>query len=138
MSVTGSCLCRGVRYEVTQPFRRANHCHCSRCRKHSGSFGLSQARVARDGFRILEGEELLTVYEPAPGAARKVFCSRCGSSLFGGHWPDGDEVSVRLGAIDGDPGIRPQYHSFVGGKADWDVIADDLPRYDGAAPPTIS
>ena len=138
MTVTGSCLCRGVRYEVTKPFRRANHCHCSRCRKHSGSFGLSQGRVPKDGFRIVDGEELLTVYEPAPGAALKVFCSRCGSSLFGGHWPEGDEVSVRLGTIDGDPGIKPQYHSRVEGRPKWDAITDDLPRYDGGAPPTIS
>ena len=134
MTVTGACLCGGVRFELTQPFRRANHCHCSRCRKHSGSFGLSQGRVPRDGFRLLAGEELLTVYEPAPGAAVKVFCSRCGSSLFGGHWPEGDEVSVRLGALEGDPGVRPQYHSHVGSKAAWDVIADDLPQYEGSPP----
>lgn len=138
MSLTGSCLCRGVRYEITEPFLRANHCHCSRCRKHSGSFGLSQGRVPKDGFRVVAGQELLTVYEPVPGAARKVFCSNCGSSLLGGFWPEGDEVSVRLGSLDGDPGIKPQYHSFVADRPAWDAITDDLPRYDGAAPPTIS
>jgi len=47
----------------------------------------------------------------------KAFCSTCGSSLFGGTWPDGPEVSIRLGTVDGDPGIRPQYHTFVGSKA---------------------
>jgi hypothetical protein len=131
----GSCLCGGVRFEVTRPFRRANHCHCSLCRKHSGTFGLTQGRVARDGFRLIAGEELLRVFRPVGGTAMKVFCSVCGSSLFGGTWPEGDEVSIRFGSLDGDPGIRPQYHSFVGARAPWDELPDDgLPRYEESPP----
>ena len=57
----GSCHCGAVRFEVELPFRRANHCHCSFCRKHSGAFGLTQGRVPRKQFRLLEGEELLRV-----------------------------------------------------------------------------
>jgi hypothetical protein len=132
--LTGSCLCGGVRFEVTLPFRRANYCHCSRCRKHSGSNALAQGRVRREGFRLTAGEELVGVYRPAGGAA-KAFCGVCGSSLFGGTWPEGPEVSIRLGTLDGDPGIRPQYRSFVGSKAEWDDLpADGLPRYPGAKP----
>jgi hypothetical protein len=130
----GSCLCGGVTFVVTAPFRRANHCHCSRCRKHSGTFGETQGRVPREGFRLLTGGDLVRVYRPDGGAA-KAFCSACGSSLFGGAWPDGEEVSIRLGALDGDPGIRPQYHSFCASRAIWDVLPDDgLPRYDGPNP----
>jgi hypothetical protein len=133
--VTGSCLCGGVRFEVSLPFRRASHCHCSRCRKHSGTAMLTQGRVPREGFRLLAGEELLRVYRPEGGGAAKVFCSACGSSLFGGTWPEGPEVSVRLGALDADPGIRPQYRSFVADKAVWDELPDDgLPRHEGASP----
>lgn len=129
-TIPGSCLCGGVRFEVTLPFRRANHCHCSRCRKHSGTFGETQGRVARERFRLLAGQELIRVWHPEDGGAAKAFCSVCGSSLFGGDWPDGDEVSVRLGSLDGDPGIRPQYHSFVDSRAPWDELPDDgLPRY---------
>jgi hypothetical protein len=74
-------------------------------------------------------------YEPVDGSAVKAFCSVCGSSLFGGTWPDGPEVSVRLGSLDGDPGICPQYHSWVGSKAPWDVVpADGLPRFPEAPP----
>jgi hypothetical protein len=88
--------------------------------------------VARERFRLLTGEELLRVYSPAEGAAVKVFCTVCGSSLFGGDWPEGDEVSIRFGALDGDPEIRPQYHSFVDFRADWDELPEDgLPRYPG-------
>jgi hypothetical protein len=129
----GSCLCGGVRFEVRAPFRRANHCHCSRCRKHSGTFGLTQGRVPREGFELLVGEELLRVWRPPDGGAVKAFCSVCGSSLFGGTWPDGPEVSIRLGAFDGDPGIRPQYHSFTESRAPWDELADDgLPHFPAA------
>jgi hypothetical protein len=131
----GGCLCGGVRFELTAPFRRANHCHCSRCRRHSGTFGLTQGRVPREGIRLLSGEELIRVFRPPEGGAVKAFCSVCGSSLFGGTWPDGPEVSIRLGSLDGDPGIRPEYHSFVGSRAAWDVVPDDgLPRFDGANP----
>jgi hypothetical protein len=132
--LTGSCLCGGVRFELTGPFRRANHCHCSRCRKHSGTFGLTQGRVPREGFRLVSGDELIRVYRP-PGGMSKAFCSVCGSSLFGGTWPDGPEVSVRFGALDGDPGIRPQYHVHTGSAAQWDEIPEDgLPRHRGPAP----
>jgi hypothetical protein len=133
--VYGGCLCGGVRFRITRPFRRASHCHCSLCRKHSGTFGLTQGRVARDGFELLQGGDLVRVFRPDGGGAVKAFCSVCGSSLFGGTWPEGPEVSVRLGSLDGDPGIRPQYHSFVGSKAAWDELPDDgLERYEGAAP----
>ena len=135
LPLTGGCLCGGVRYELTEPFRRANHCHCSLCRRHSGTFGLSQGRVPRDGFRLLNGAELVQVYRPPEGTAVKAFCSVCGSSLFGGTWPEGPEVSVRLGSLDGDPGIRPQYHSFTGSRAPWDRLpADGLPRYTDSPP----
>ena len=130
----GSCLCGEVRFEITVPFRRANYCHCSRCRKHSGSSALAQGRVPREGFRLLAGAEEIEVFRPAGGMA-KAFCRICGSSLFGGTWPEGPEVSIRLGSLDDDPGIRPQYHSFVESKAPWEQICDDgLPQFPDRSP----
>src|SRR3954453_20975082 len=99
----GGCACGGVRFEVAAPFLRWTNCHCSLCRRHSGTFGSMTLRAARDSFRLLAGEELLTVWEPGPDNVRKVFCSRCGSSLFGGQWPEGDELSIRAGSLDDDP-----------------------------------
>lgn len=134
--VHGSCLCGGVRYVITAPFRRANLCHCSRCRKHSGAAASAQGRVPAEGFALLAGADLLTVYRPPGGGMAKVFCRVCGSSLFGGSWPDGDEVSVRLGGLDGDPGIAVQFHSFAGDPAPWEpACADGLPRFDGPPQP---
>lgn len=137
-TVAGGCLCGAVRFEVDPPFVRAGHCHCSRCRKHSGTFGLTQARVARERFRLLHGAERIRVYGKGEGAV-KAFCVDCGSSLFGGTWPDGPQVSIRMGAFDGDPGIRPQFHTYVGSRAPWDEITDALPRHEEAwVPPAPS
>lgn len=131
--ITGGCLCGAVRYEVRGPFLRAGHCHCSRCRRHSGSAVCTQGRVRRVDFRLVSGSDLVRSYRPDGGSV-KAFCTVCGSSLFGGAWPDGPEVSIRLGSVDGDPGIRPQFHTFVGSRAPWDEILDDLPQYEGALP----
>jgi hypothetical protein len=132
--VEGGCLCGGVRYRITGPFRRAGQCHCSRCRKHSGSAASFQGRVARGDFELLSGDELLRTWRPPGGGAAKVFCSVCGSSLFGGTWPDGAEVSVRLGGLDADPGIRPQCHTFTGSRAPWYEIRDGLPQHEEGLP----
>ena len=88
----------------------------------------TQARVLPEQFCLLQGKELIKVYGKGEGAV-KAFCSNCGSSLFGGDWPDGPQVSIRMGAFDDDPGIRPQFHTFVDDRAPWDTITDDLPQY---------
>ena len=129
--ITGGCLCSGVRYEVRGPFLRASYCHCSRCRRHSGAAASAQGRVRRSDFSLVSGADLIRVFRPEGGSV-KAFCVACGSSLFGGTWPEGPEVSIRLGTVDGDPGIRPQFHTYVGSKAVWADILDDLPQHVGA------
>jgi len=90
--------------------------------------------VPRSQFRLISGEQSIRAFRPEGGKA-KVFCAECGSSLFGGDWPEREEISVRLGSLDGDPEIRPQYHTFVACCAPWDELPDDgLPRYDGLNP----
>lgn len=133
--VHGSCLCGGVRYAVTGPFLRANFCHCSRCRKHTGAAASTQGRVAIEDFRLISGAELIRTFTPDKGMV-KAFCSACGSSLFGGSWPDGPEVSIRLGTLDDDPGIRPSFHNFAADAPAWLPVPDDdgLERYAAAKP----
>ena len=128
--IAGGCLCGEVRYEVDPPFLRAGHCHCARCRKHSGAAVCTQARVLQEQFRLISGAEFIRVYGKGLGAI-KAFCKNCGSSLFGGEWPDGPQVSIRMGSLDDDPGIRPQFHTFVDSMAPWDEIHDDLPQFAG-------
>lgn len=127
--VTGRCNCGAVRFEITGPFLRAGHCHCSLCRRHSGAAISTQGRVRREDFHLLSGADSIRSWTPPAGGSVKAFCVHCGSSLFGGTWPEGDEVSIRFGVLDGDPGIRPQFHTFVGSKAPWDEITDSLPQH---------
>jgi hypothetical protein len=133
--VRGGCLCGGVRYEVTGPFLRANFCHCSRCRKHTGAAASAQGRVPREAFRLVSGAALIRVYAPPGQGMVKAFCTTCGSSLFGGSWPEGREVSIRLGTLDDDPGIRPRFHNYTADAPAWLPVPDDgLERHAAAKP----
>lgn len=126
--IKGGCLCGDVRFEIKPPFIRANHCHCSRCRKHSGTAVCTQAIVLSHQFKLTKGARLIRTYGQGEGAV-KAFCTKCGSSLFGGTWPEGSQVSIRMGVFDADPGIRPQFHTFVNSRAPWDIMTDNLPQY---------
>ena len=132
--MTGGCLCGGVRFEVTEPLVSASWCHCTRCRRRTGSSASPNARVAPGSLRIVSGEELVRCYQPPDGFA-KCFCAECGSHLWSRSPDDPDVISIRLGAFDDDPGIRPTWRQFVAYAAPWDTIPDDgLPRYDEGRP----
>lgn len=134
LPLTGGCLCGAVRFEVTEPLVSAGYCHCRRCQRRTGTAASIQARVAPGSLRIVQGEELLSAYEPPDGFA-KLFCSSCGSSLFSRHPERPEVMSVRLGAFDGDPGVRPSYRQFVAYAAPWEPIPDDgIDRFPEARP----
>jgi len=127
--LTGGCMCGGVRFELTEPPAYAGYCHCKRCQRRTGTAASLSARVVPGSLRILQGEELIAAYEP-PDGFHKVFCSRCGSALWSRHPEDPEILSVRLGAFDEDPGIRPSYRQYVAYAASWEPIPDDgLPRF---------
>ena len=139
MTVTGSCLCGAVRYELTQDPLWAHYCHCSRCRKTRGSAFAANLFVPLDGFRFVAGADQLQSYKP-PDAERftNVFCRRCGSSL---PWPNESRgvMVVPMGGLDEDPGTTARGNIFVDSKAPWFTIADDLPQSSegpGSAPAT--
>jgi hypothetical protein len=126
----GSCQCGGVRFEVTGPFLSASFCHCATCKKISGGAGTANGRARTEDITVLEGRELIETYQPDEGSA-KSFCRVCGSNLFGGGWPEREQVSVRLSSIDTGLEQKPESHIFVRSVADWETIPDDgLPRYE--------
>jgi hypothetical protein len=128
LPLTGGCLCGAVRFEVSEPLELAGYCHCTRCQRRSGTAASASAPVRREALRILSGEELVGCWQPPDGSA-KCFCSRCGAHLWARMQEDGPHF-VRLGAFDGDPGVRPSYHQFVAYAAAWEPIPDDgLPRF---------
>jgi hypothetical protein len=132
--LTGTCLCGGVRFEVTEPFERVSACHCESCKKLSGGGGTVSGRVPTSAIRILAGEDLVRTYQPSEGSA-KTFCSTCGSNLFGGGWPDSEHSSVRLSTLDEPFEGTVGSHIFVRSLAPWEVLPDDgAERYEIRAP----
>ena len=117
--MTGRCLCGGIRFEVDADTDRLRFCHCTSCKKLSGSGGTANVRVRSDDIRILEGRDLLTTYQPSEGSA-KTFCSRCGSNMFGGGWPDSELCSVRFTTFDEQPKPSETQHVFVESVAPWE------------------
>ena len=129
----GSCGCGAISFEVRAPFELARYCHCHRCQKRTGTSSSANARVARDAVAILSGEDKIRSWAPE-GGAPKHYCADCGGHVFSGPL-DGENIVIRLGTIDGDPGIRPEYRQWVSSAASWEDIPDDgLPRYAEAGP----
>jgi hypothetical protein len=134
--IRGSCLCGGVRFEIRRAVGPLELCHCSRCRKVSGSAFMAGLGVEAEDFRFLAGRELVTSYEApireAPPAYATSFCRRCGSPVPdpppGATW-----FEIPAGALDDDPGVRPDRHIFVECKSAWFEIADALPQLDKKA-----
>lgn len=132
--LTGRCLCGQVRFEVTKPLQFAGYCHCTRCQRRTGTAAAVSARIAPGSLRILSGEALVKPYRPPDGFV-KVFCSHCGGALWSQSPKDPQIVSVRMGAFDTDPGVRPSYRQFVAYAARWEPIPEDgLPRHPEARP----
>jgi hypothetical protein len=129
MIVNGSCLCGGIRYEVdSEGFGRAVNCHCSMCRKATGAAFRTRAAVRAAAFRWVRGEDLVTRYESSPGETR-TFCRICGATLPTFFRDSSSDIGLPLGTLDNDPGIEPSAHVFVGSKAPWFDITDELPRF---------
>jgi hypothetical protein len=129
LPLTGGCLCGGVRFRVDAPLVVATYCHCTRCQRRTGTAASAQARIQPGSLTVTQGEELIRTYAP-PDGFPKLFCGACGSALWSRSPDDPGIMSVRLGAFDGDPGIRPSLRQFVAYAASWEDIPDDgLPRY---------
>ena len=125
-ALRGKCLCGEIEYEVADEFVYAQNCHCSQCRRATGSAFKPFAGIERSKLRLTKGASRLTTFgEVETHDAR---CSGCGSLLYSvvreGHY-----VHVTLGTLVDAPTIRPTAHIFVGSKALWFTITDDLPQH---------
>jgi hypothetical protein len=128
--LTGSCLCGAVRFAVHGKLGPVAHCHCRSCRKAQGGAFASNAPVRRRYFELVAGTGAVAEFESSPGKKR-CFCRTCGSPLWSRRDVDPETLRLRLGTLDGDPGRRPLAHVFVGEKALWFEITDELPRSEG-------
>ena len=127
--ISGSCQCGGVRYTVDSEFSDVTNCHCTMCQKIHGAAYGTYGEVRRDRMRWTEGNDLLRVYSSSKGVERR-FCGLCGSTLHFQFDLEPDNCYVTLGSVDGDPGVAPKSHIFVGSRAPWHEITDDLPQHD--------
>jgi hypothetical protein len=123
--LVGECQCGTVRYRVADAFRYAANCHCSRCRAATGSAFKAFAGIERAKLEITEGANALLVFGDED--LNDTRCSACGSLLFS-VVREGEYVHVALGSLVDAPSIRPTEHIFVGSKAPWFEITDDLPQ----------
>lgn len=131
--IHGSCLCGGIRFEFIKPAGPFELCHCSRCRKVTGSAFFSGLYVRVEDFHLVDGQELITTYEATilrePPAYRVSFCSRCGSPVPNPA-ADTELVEIPAGLLDDDPEMKPDKHIFVELKSPWFEVTDHLPQYD--------
>jgi hypothetical protein len=122
----GECYCRAVAYDVADAFEYALNCHCSDCRRATGSAFKPFAGIATNQFSIVRGQERLARYGDEVG--HNAHCTLCGSLLYS-RVRDGAYVHVTLGTLNDTPSIRPTAHIFVGSKAPWHTISDGLPQF---------
>ena len=133
-TLKGSCLCGALKFVVTGEPTRFYHCHCSRCRKFTGSAHASNILINPEFFEWLDGEDQVGRFEhPEAKHFATCFCKRCGSSL---PWlgKSGATIVIPAGTLDDDPGVRTAAHIFVASKAPWVEIGDDCPQFDEYPP----
>jgi hypothetical protein len=124
--LSGRCLCGAVHYRVADAFRYALNCHCSNCRRATGSAFKPFAGIEREKFSLVANGDALLIY--GDDAAHDARCRTCGSLLYS-LVREGTFVHVTLGTLDDAPSLTPTAHIFVGSKAQWDTISDALPQH---------
>ena len=140
LPIRGSCLCGSVKFMIDGPFGPVGQCHCSKCRKVSGTDGNAVFYTSAKSFHWLVGEDAIKVFELADSNGwRSSFCETCGSPV-----PHTDNSAkmyfVPAGLLDDDPEFRGfAAHIHVESKAPWVRITDDAPQYsEGFGSPAVS
>lgn len=129
----GSCLCGAIKIELSGSIEDIIHCHCSLCRKNSGTAYATNGFINTSELNITDPQNKLGTYEFKPGKNRH-FCTVCASPIFSSNADNPSKLRIRLGIIDSDITERPLSHNFVSSKANWDNLDADIPRYNGFEP----
>ena len=129
----GKCLCGEVQVKINGEISDIIHCHCSLCRKNSGTAFATNGFINSAEFEIIAGKEKLTTFSFKPGRNRH-FCTNCGSPVYSSNDQDPARFRIRLGILDSEITERPISHNFVSSKANWEELDAQLPRYDAFEP----
>lgn len=129
----GKCLCGNVEVEIKGEIGEIIHCHCSLCRKNSGTAYATNGFINSADFEVIKGKDSLSTFSFKPGKNRH-FCTHCGSPVYSSNDEDLSRYRIRLGIIDSDITERPISHNFVSSKANWEDLDVKLPRYNSFEP----
>ncbi|WP_462159732.1 GFA family protein [Pseudoalteromonas sp. GB56] len=129
----GSCLCGSITYTFVGDVSDIIHCHCSLCRKATGSAYATNGFIDASALTINDKDNTLTFYESSQGK-KKYFCRCCGAPIYSANDNAPSRYRLRLGSLDSDIEQRPISHNFVTSKANWEDLDAKLPRYEGHEP----
>jgi hypothetical protein len=129
----GSCLCGAIKVEIIGPMSDIIHCHCSLCRKNSGTAFATNGFVNASEFNVIDLDSKLGFYEFKVGKKRH-FCTTCASPIFSSNADNPTKLRIRLGLLDSPITERPTSHNFVSSRANWEDLDAELPRYDSFEP----
>jgi hypothetical protein len=125
----GSCLCGAIAYELDCEIEQIIYCHCSRCRKSNGSTFATVTPISASNFKVIRGADILKTFRSEVAGVDRIFCSNCGSPIIGKRDSIPGIFRLRIGTIDTQLTAKVSSHIFVGSKAEWDEIHDDMPQY---------
>jgi hypothetical protein len=128
--IEGSCLCGKIKFNALGELKDVSFCHCSICRKTSGSAFASYGATTTEGFEWITGIELLSKYEQSVGIT-KYFCGNCSTTLVTHHFKEPDLYHISLGCLDGSPEITPLYHQYFNSRPNWSKMTDSIKKYSG-------
>ena len=131
-TLTGECLCGSIKFSLADEFLYSFYCHCSECRRFSGSAFSVAGGIQKENLTISSGKEHVRYYQKRD-VSNMAFCNLCGSSLFSENFRK-DLLHIRLGVLNEEPSLKPQAHVFVGSKVPWYQITDDLPQFETIPP----
>ena len=129
VNLQGSCLCGAVHYEATGETTRFYHCHCSRCRKSSGTGHATNLFMKEAQLSFTRGEDVIQRYK-IPEAERftRQFCSKCGSPVAR-FVPELKGIVIPAGSLDSDPAMMPQARIYWDSRAPWSCSDDKIPCF---------
>ncbi len=129
----GSCLCGAIQVELNGGITDIIHCHCSLCRKASGTAYATNGFVNADDLQVIDCEGQLGFYEKVEGKKRH-FCKKCATPIYSSNSEKPAKYRIRLGVIDSEISERPISHNFVTSKANWEEFDACLPHYEQHEP----
>jgi len=127
-TLSATCLCGQVAFQIEDAFLLVGYCHCSECQKFSGSQCSAWGRIERVKVGFDSGGSLIQHYQKNE-TGRVGFCSHCGSSLYN-EQVDQEFLNIRLGILDDEPSAKPTMHVYCDSRAPWHEITDTLPKFE--------